>query len=91
MFTVTDTALRHLHEALSQADPIAESDTCFRMTISDNNTVGLKLESPASSDQTFGCEGSTVLAAPKPLLDLLTERVLDLDGQGQLVLVPKAV
>lgn len=91
MFTATDPALQHLHQALSQVGESGEGDACFRMTLGDDDTIGLKLETPEASDQTFECEGSTVLAAPGSLSELLTERVLDLDPQGHLVLVPKAV
>lgn len=88
MLTVTDAALQHLHSALSQTDAIELA--CFRMTVSGEDSLGLVVQEPENGDRTFECEGATVLATPEPLLDLLAERVLDLDDNGQLVLVPKA-
>lgn len=89
MLTVTDAALQHLHNALSRSATRDADSNCFRMTIQDNDTVGLRVQQPESDDHTFECEGATVLATPESLSELLSERVLDLDEQGQLVLVPK--
>jgi Fe-S cluster assembly iron-binding protein IscA len=88
MLTVTDAALDHLHTALSRVETLEAA--CFRMTVSGENTLGLVVQEPEDGDRTFECKGDTVLATPEPLLDLLAERVLDLDDDGQLVLVPKA-
>jgi len=89
MLTVTDAALQHLHAALSQAEAI-EDPACFRLTVRGEDSLGLMVQEPESGDQTFECDGETVLATPEPLLEFLSERVLDLDEDGQLVLVPKA-
>lgn len=88
MLTVTDAALQHLHTALVQADAI--DPACFRLTIRGEDSLGLVVQEPDSGDQTFECNGDTVLATPEPLMEFLSERVLDLDEDGQLVLVPKA-
>ena len=88
MLTVTDAALNHLHNALAQSNAVDAA--CFRITVSGEDSLGLIVQEPEASDRTFECQGDTVLATPEPLLDLLSERVLDLDQDGQLVLVPKA-
>lgn len=87
MLTVTDAALQHLHAALSQNDAL--DATCFRFAKRGQDTLGLIVEEPDSGDQIFEYDGDTVLATPKPLLDLLATKVLDIDTEGQLVLVPK--
>lgn len=88
MLTVTDAALHHLHAALSQSDAIAAA--CFRFTRQAEDSLGLIVGEPESGDQTFECEGDTVLAAPEPLVQLLSEKVLDIDENGQLILIPQA-
>lgn len=88
MLTVTDAALQHLHHALARVEA---ASACFRLTIDDQDTLGLIVQEPESSDRTYECEGDTVLATPEPLVEFLAERVLDLDDDGHLVLVPKSV
>jgi hypothetical protein len=88
MLTVTEAALKHLQAALSQADGLDHA--CFRFTVSDEDTLGLVVAEPGTDDRTFECDGETVLATPEPLLRHLSERVLDVDGDGQLILVPKS-
>jgi hypothetical protein len=93
MLTVTDAALRHLRDALAQtvqplSDTHAGSPTCFRMTVQEPNLVSLHVETPESGDRTFECEGTVVLAMPPSLSGLFSERFLDIDNDGQLVLVP---
>lgn len=87
MLTVTDAALQHLHAALSRNDTL--NPTCFRFTRGGEDTLGLIVEKPDKGDQTFDYAGDTVLATPKPLVDLLSRKVLDVDQEGHLVLVPK--
>jgi hypothetical protein len=87
MLTVTDAALQHLHDALSEANAV--EDACFRFTRQAGDAVGLIVQDPESDDQTFECHGDTVLAAPQPLVELLSTKVLDLDD-GRLVLIPQA-
>jgi hypothetical protein len=69
----------------------AADPACFRLTLNDKDTLGLIVQQPESSDQTHECGGATVLATPEPLIEFLSERVLDLDDDGHLVLVPKSV
>ena len=88
MLTVTEAALQHLHAALSRTDTI--DSACFRITAGSEDSLGLIVETPESGDETFECDGDVVLATPESLIDLLSERVLDLDQDGQLVLLPKA-
>lgn len=87
MLTVTDAALQHLHTALARSDAI---EACFRFTRQDEDSLGLVVQEPDSGDQTFVYEGETVLATPEPLAELLSKKVLDLDEDGQLILIPQA-
>lgn len=89
MLSVTDAALQHLHNSLSRVEAI--SPACFRMTVRGEESLSLVVESPEHDDRTFEYDGSTVLAMPDPLLEVLAERVLDLDDEGHLVLVPKNI
>jgi Fe-S cluster assembly iron-binding protein IscA len=88
MLTVTDAALEHLQHALTRVEA---ASACFRLTINDQDTLGLIVEEPESGDRTYECDGETVLATPEPLVEFLSERILDLDDDGHLVLVPKSV
>jgi hypothetical protein len=88
MLTVTDAALQHLRSALVRAD--AAAPVCFRLTARGSDSLGLIVQEPESDDQTYEYGGDTVLATPEPLREFLAQRVLDLDDDGQLVLVPKA-
>lgn len=87
MLTVTNSALQHLHQAIDKAE---SQDGCFRMVAKGDNTVGLLLEAPAEGDETFEHEGATVLAMPQTLKEPLSQRILDIDEGGQLVLIAKA-
>lgn len=87
MLTVTDAALEHLHAALTRAQAI---ESCFRFTENDENSLGLVVQEPDSDDHTFDYDGETVLATPDSLSDVLSRKVLDLDEDGQLILLPKA-
>lgn len=88
MLSVTDDALQQLRTALVDREALAQS--CFRFTRRDESSLGLIIEQPAASDQTFDCEGRTVLAMPEPLQVLLSKTILDVDDDGQLVLLPQA-
>jgi Fe-S cluster assembly iron-binding protein IscA len=88
MLTVTDSALNHLSSVLTKSNR-AEGPDCFRLFVKDDNNIAMTLDSPQSGDQTFDCEGSTVLALPESLSEALSERVLDLGEEGNLVFLPK--
>lgn len=88
MLEVTNAALTHLRHALSQSQSIDETDECFRLVVQDDK-IGLAVQAPESGDQTFEADGSTVLAMPKAVSELLSERVLDLGDEGQLLFLPK--
>ena len=89
MLDVTDAALEHLHRALSGIP--ARGPACFRMSVRGQESLSLVIQSAEDDDRKFDYEGTTVLAMPERLLDVLAERVLDLDDDGHLVLVPKNV
>lgn len=86
MLTVTDSALQHFYKAIDQSN---DSGACFRMITQADKTLGLILDSPADGDKTFEHEGTTVLAMPESLAKTLSQRTLDIDGGGQLVLAAK--
>ena len=88
MLTITDAALHHLHGVLSNVEHL--NLACFRFRRKGDESLGLVVEEPEPGDQTFECDGDTVLAAPEPLTELLSQRVLDLDDNGDLVLLPRA-
>ena len=88
MLTVTADALKQLKSALIHS--AAMQETCFRFTRRDQSSLGLIIQEPEATDRTFDCDGETVLAMPEPLQDLLTEKILDVDDDGQLVLLPRA-
>ena len=86
MLTVTDSALQHFYNAIDQS---SDSDACFRMITKPDRTLGLILDNPAAEDKTYEHEGTTVLALPEGLAKTLSERTLDVDDGGQLILAPK--
>ena len=88
MLTVTDAALERLLNALKEV--AAVKNTCFRFTQEGDEGVRLVVQEPESSDKTFELEGETVLAAPESVAGLLSAKVLDLDDDGRLVLLPQA-
>jgi hypothetical protein len=88
MLTVTTAALQQLKAALVNREAIEQS--CFRFTRHGESSLGLIIEEPEASDKVFDCDGETVLAMPEPLQDVLSKTVLDVDDDGQLVLLPKA-
>lgn len=89
MLEVTDAALGHLSRSLANSRAVEGTDYCFRMIVKDDETIGLAIQSPESGDQTFEREGTTILAMPKSLSDVLSERILDLGDEGQLLFLPK--
>lgn len=86
MLSVTHSALQHFYNAIDQSN---DSGACFRMIAQADQTLGLILDSPAAGDKTYEHEGTTVLALPKGLAKTLSERTLDIDDGGQLVLAAK--
>lgn len=88
MLTVTDAALGHLSDVLSKSDQVEGTD-CFRMVVKNDETIAIAVQAPQSGDRTFEREGSTILAMPEALSEALSEKVLDLGDEGQLVFLPK--
>jgi Fe-S cluster assembly iron-binding protein IscA len=88
MLTVTDSALNHLSSVLTKSER-ADGPDCFRLFVKDDQSIAMTLDSPQSGDQTFDCAGSTVLALPESLSAALSEKVLDLGQEGNLVFLPK--
>ena len=89
MLEVTDAALKHLGTVLTQSEKIEGTDDCFRLVLQDGDRIGLAVQAPESGDHTFEREGTTVLAIPDSLSKILSERVLDLGEEGQLLFLVK--
>ncbi|MGD8324235.1 MAG: hypothetical protein PVF50_07695 [Gammaproteobacteria bacterium] len=88
MFNVTDDALGHLSEALS-GSAVARENECFRFVVKDDDRIVLAYQTPQSNDLKFAHEGTQVLAVPAALSDALSEKVLDVGDEGQLVFLQK--
>lgn len=87
MLIVTDSALEHLYDAISQADVRPAAELCFRFVAQDDETLTLVLQTPAAGDRTFEHNGAVVLALPEQLADYFSQRTLDVDNDGQLILL----
>ena len=88
MLKVTNSALRQLQTALRKNHAVHR--TCFRFRRQGEASIELIIQEPQSTDETFNIDGEPVLAAPKQLVETLSEKILDIDDEGQLVLLPKA-
>lgn len=90
MFTATHSALRRLYNTIDQYDAPEVGEECFRMIAQEDDSLGLLLQKPAPNDETFDCEGRPVLAMSKALMEHLSERTLDIDESGELLLRSKS-
>ena len=84
MLSVTDPALKQLHDTL--ADAPGEDEKCFRIVPKDAATLTLAYMEPEASDATFEFKGQTVLALPEELKDYCADRSLDVNDDGKLEL-----
>ena len=89
MLEVTNAALDHLRNALTQSATLAGTGDCFRLIVDQENKIGLAVQAPQTGDHTFELEGATVLAMPLSLSEALSERVLDVGDEGRLMFLPK--
>lgn len=85
MLSVTDPALKQLHDTLSDA-PGSDDEKCFRIVPKDAATLTLAYMEPEATDATFEFEGQTVLALPEELKEYCAERSLDVNDDGKLEL-----
>lgn len=86
MFTVTDTAMKHLSDALGRLDDPKPENACFRIKPSSNGTLTLTVDTPAPDDTEYERDGNTVLVVSEDIRERCKDRVLDSNESGQLVL-----
>jgi hypothetical protein len=86
MLSVTDPALKQLHDTLTDAPGADDGDKCFRIVPKDAATLTLAYMEPEATDATFEFEGQTVLALPDELKDYCADRSLDINDDGKLEL-----
>lgn len=83
MLDVTDSALEHLADALSNVRDENSPNRCFRIVAGERSELGLSLSVPETDDKIFEYDGHRVLALPNTFKALT--RTLDLKD-GKLVL-----
>ena len=74
MLTVTENAVRHLAELLSNADAAEEEAIRF---VREGRTITPKLDCERPGDTTYEHEGNTVLLLDENVFALLGDRTLD--------------
>ena len=85
MLAVSNTAKRHLYSYLDSANKPATADKCFRIVpTSHDHFLTLELSKPAADDDTYKHDGTTVLAVPKSLQQVCSDRRLQIDDDGKL-------
>lgn len=87
MLTVTETVLKQFNHALAKAGETDGGQRCLRIVPGTDANLSLALESPEPEDTTYEYEGRTVLAVPEAYADFCADKTLDMDEQGQLVLI----
>lgn len=80
MLTVTETAGAHLSEMLTQVN--APEDMAVRVVIEEDG-LALKLDSETDGDATFDHAGKTVLVLDGPVSELLDDKTLDVEDEGE--------
>lgn len=86
MLSVTDPALQQLHDSLVAISDENSSEKCFRIMPKDDRNLTLEYSVPADSDMTFDFNERTVLAVPKELEDICSNKNLDVNQEGKLEL-----
>lgn len=90
MLTVSETVLKQFDSALERAGEPGGGERCLRMVRSDDANLSLALETPEPGDTTWEYEGRTVLAVPENCAGFCSDKTLDIDDQGRLVLSQRA-
>ena len=84
MLAVSNAAKQHLHFYLSSSNV---EEKCFRIVPTSHELfLTLKLAKPEPDDRTYRYDGKTVLALPKSLQRVCSERELNVDDDGKLKL-----
>ena len=86
MFTITDSALEQLSEALGRIEDPKPENACFRIMPSPDGKLTLAIDAPAPNDTEYERDGSTVLVLSEKIKDLCKDRKLDSNASGQLIL-----
>lgn len=86
MLSVTNSALQQLHQSLAAVSEGNNSEKCFRIMPKDDRNLTLEYSMPAESDTTFDFQDRTVLAVPKELEDVCSDKNLDVNQDGKLEL-----
>jgi hypothetical protein len=86
MLELTDAAKKTLHKSLQTADADEHQGKCFRIVPKDDQSLTLRLATPAPSDSVFEHEGDSILALPKALEPYFEDKSLDIDSAGKLML-----
>lgn len=84
MLELTEVAKSRLHESLAAADKTVRQGKCFRIVPKDDNSMTLKIATPASNDTIFTHDGDKILALPKALRPYFKDKCLDIDPTGRL-------
>ena len=84
MLSVTDSALQQLHDSLATRSKGNNSEKCFRIMPKDDRNLTLEYSIPADRDTTFDFKDRTVLAVPKDIEDIFSNKNLDVNDDGQL-------
>lgn len=86
MLSVSNTALKQLHQSLQAVSDADEDTKCFRITPKDQSSLTLNYSEPAANDTTFEFEGKVVLAVPRELEEFCNDKSLDVNSEGRLEL-----
>lgn len=90
MLTVTEPVLKQFDRALAKAGDTGGAERCLRLIRGHDSNLSLTLESPEPGDTTYEYEGRTVLAVPEAYAGFCSDKLLDMDEQGRLVLTRQA-
>lgn len=86
MLTVTNPVLEQLDKAIANAGEAETDNKCVRLVRGEEAGLALKLETPENDDTTYEYEGRTVLAVPESCADICSDKTLDINKDGRLVL-----
>lgn len=86
MLTVTEPVLEQLDKAIAKASDADTDDKCVRLVRGEEAGLALKLQTPEQDDTTYEYEGRTVLAVPESCAEICSDKTLDINQDGKLVL-----
>lgn len=87
MLTVTNPVLKQFDKAIAKAGESEKTeDKCVRLVKGEQAGLALKLQTPEAQDTTYEFEGRTVLAVPENCAEICSDKTLDINKDGRLVL-----